>query len=91
MKTILFRTSLLAMLAASAFHAQSLSSLDGRPPARYTVTDLGTLGGPNSQASGPNGRGDLPIVSEISTPDPLKEDFCGFGNHLVCLGAYGTG
>jgi probable HAF family extracellular repeat protein len=135
MKTILFRTSLVGMLAASAFYAQSLSSLDGRPPARYTVTDLGalggtfsiayglnnagrvggtaalhngnahaflsgigdtktdlgTLGGPNSQAGGPNGRGDLPIVSETSTPDPLKEDFCGFGNHLVCLGALWNG
>ena len=56
-----------------------------------TKTDLGTLGGPNSAASAPNGRGDLPIVSETSTPDPLKEDFCGFGNHLVCLGALWNG
>ena len=145
MKTILFRTSLVGMLAASAFYAQSLSSLDGsassnpdaggQAPARYSVTDLGTLGGtfsvafginnagrvggaaalpngnvhaflsgvggtkydlgtlggPNSQASAPNGREDAAIVSETSTPDPLKEDFCGFGNHLICLGALWNG
>jgi hypothetical protein len=59
MKTILFRTSLVGMLAASAFYAQSLNSLDGNPPsntgagrqmpARYTVTDLGPVGGPPGQ------------------------------------------
>lgn len=56
-----------------------------------TKYDLGTLGGPNSQAGAPNGRGDQPIVSETSTPDPLKEDFCGFGDHLICLGALWNG
>ena len=145
MKTILFRTSLVGMLAASAFYAQSLSSFDrnapshssdGRQrPARYTVTDLGTLGGtfstafginhagrvggtaalpngnahaflsgvegtkhdlgtlggPNSQASAPNGREDAAVVSETSGQDLLKEDFCGFGNHLICLGALWNG
>ena len=48
MKWILFRTSLVSMLAASAFYAQSLGSLDSPPSdlsagrqmaARYTVTD----------------------------------------------------
>jgi probable HAF family extracellular repeat protein len=145
MTTILFRTSVVGMLAATAFHAQSPSGFEGsasfnpgaatQVPARYTVTDLGTfggtfsiafglnnagriggaatvpggnqhpfltgvggtkydlgtLGGPNAQASPPNERGELPIVSEISRPDPLKEDFCGFGNHLVCLGALWNG
>ena len=33
----------------------------------------------------------MAIVSETSTPDPLKEDFCGFGNHLICLGALWNG
>ncbi len=50
-------------------------------------TDLGTLGGPNSAANRPNGRGDVPIISETSAPDPLGEDFCNFATHLTCLGA----
>ena len=137
MRTILFRTSLAGMFAASAFYAQSLSpdASPGSQMPRYKVTDLGTLGGPltiafginnagrvggtvavpngethaflsgakgmihdlgtlggpNAQASGPNGRDDLPVISEISTPDPLKEDFCGFGDHLICLGALWSG
>jgi len=50
------------------------------------MTDLGTLGGPNSQSFfGPNERGQAAGVSELSTPDPNGEDFCGFGTHLVCL------
>ena len=56
-----------------------------------TKYDLGTLGGPNSQASAPNGMLNVSVVSETSTADPLKEDFCGFGDHLVCLGASWTG
>jgi probable HAF family extracellular repeat protein len=50
------------------------------------MTDLGTLGGPNGIAGGPNGSGELAIAAESSTTDPLGEDFCGFGTHLVCLG-----
>jgi probable HAF family extracellular repeat protein len=56
-----------------------------------TKYDLGTLGGPNSQASAPNGMLNVAVLSETSTPDPLKEDFCGFGDHLVCLGAIWDG
>ncbi len=45
MKTILFRISLAGMMAAAAFHAQSLRSVEGSasldstapPPARYSV------------------------------------------------------
>jgi probable HAF family extracellular repeat protein len=49
-------------------------------------TDLGTLGGPNSTAVFPlNERGEIPGYSDTSSPDPLGEDFCGFGTHLVCL------
>ena len=50
------------------------------------MTDLGTLGGPNSESFfGPNERGQAAGVSELSTPDPNGEDFCGFGTHLRCL------
>ena len=58
--------------------------------AKGMIHDLGTLGGPNAQASGPNGRDELPVIREISTPDPLKEDFCGFGDHLYAWELYGA-
>jgi probable HAF family extracellular repeat protein len=51
------------------------------------MTNLGTLGGPNSEAGGPNWFGESPIISETSMTDPNGEDFCGFGTHLQCLGA----
>ena len=95
---------------------------------RYTVTDLGTLGGTLSSGEGINNtgwvngfstlpgdtithaflrrhnvlkdigqpglnslmaypfneRGEAAIHAETSTPDPLGEDFCAFGTHLVC-------
>ncbi len=51
------------------------------------LRDLGTLGGPNSTADGPNGFGEAPIISEIAKRDPDGEDFCGFGTHLQCRGA----
>jgi probable HAF family extracellular repeat protein len=50
--------------------------------------DLGTLGGPNSGGDGFGGlndRGQDVGHAETSTPDPLGEDFCGFGTHLICL------
>jgi probable HAF family extracellular repeat protein len=44
-----------------------------------SVKDLGTFGGTNSallnQFAG---------FSEIATPDPLGQDFCGTGTHLIC-------
>ena len=33
----------------------------------------------------------MPVLSELSTPDPLKEDFCGFGDHLICRRALWNG
>jgi probable HAF family extracellular repeat protein len=54
--------------------------------------DLLTLGGPNSGAEfggdfGPNESGEVAgPAAETSTPDPLGEDFCGYGTHLICLG-----
>lgn len=57
------------------------------------MTDLRTLGGPNS-ATGNLGvgsfspfseRGAVGGEAETSTPDPNGEDFCFFGTHLICL------
>jgi probable HAF family extracellular repeat protein len=54
---------------------------------RGVKTDLGTFGGPNSSAfNRPSERGLVAGNAETSTPDPLGEDFCGYGTHLVCLG-----
>jgi probable HAF family extracellular repeat protein len=48
--------------------------------------DLGTLGGPNSAAfSRLNERGQVSGNVETATPDPLGEDFCAYGTHLICL------
>ena len=54
-------------------------------------TDLGTLGGPNALSYGPDGREEMAITSETLKTDPLGEDFCGFGSHLICLGAFWNG
>jgi probable HAF family extracellular repeat protein len=51
------------------------------------MINLGTLGGPSSEAGGPNSFGESAILSETSLTDPNGEDFCGFGTHLQCLGA----
>jgi probable HAF family extracellular repeat protein len=49
--------------------------------------DLGTLGGPNSLANWPpKESGAVAVLAETSNPDPLGEDFCAFGTHLVCQG-----
>jgi len=50
------------------------------------MTDLGTLGGPNSSGSfRPNESDKVGGGADTSTPDPLGEDFCGFGTNLICL------
>ena len=50
------------------------------------MTDLGTLGGYNSDfLLGPNLFGDASGYSEISVADPNQEDFCGFGTGLACI------
>jgi probable HAF family extracellular repeat protein len=59
------------------------------------MTDLGTLGGQNSQEQWPvkDKRGLIVGSAETPTPDPLNEDFCGFDANsgvpptgLICLG-----
>jgi len=53
---------------------------------RGRMIDLGTLGGPNSAAFWrPSESGQVGGHAETSTPDPLGEDFCGFGTNLICL------
>src|ERR1035441_9196582 len=81
MKTIMTLIAASSLLAAVAI---------AQPP-RYGVADVGTLGGQNGNAAGPNGSNDLAVLAETSTPDPLGEDFCGFGTHLICLGAFWNG
>ncbi len=50
------------------------------------MSDLGTLGGPNSNAYySPNERGEITGNAETLTLDPLGEDTCGYGDHLICL------
>jgi len=48
--------------------------------------DLGTLGGPNSQAFfRPSERGTVVGRAETSAPDPFGQDACGFNTYLTCL------
>ena len=50
------------------------------------MTDLGTLGGPNSAPEFFSDEEDqVAGISEIFTPDQLGEDFCGQGTQLTCL------
>jgi probable HAF family extracellular repeat protein len=53
--------------------------LDGR------TVDLGTLGGPNSKTWALSDSGDVMVAAETSTPDPLGENFCGYGTGFTCL------
>ena len=51
------------------------------------MTDLGTLGGPNSQSfANLNNATQVAGYAETSISDPNGEDFCGFGTNLICLG-----
>src|SRR6185312_2735930 len=52
-----------------------------------TMTDIGTLGGSNSQASGRSVLADVAILSDTHDSDPLQEDFCGLHSGLVCRAA----
>jgi len=52
---------------------------------RGQITQLGTLGGPDSIAFSVNVFGLAAGEAETSASDPNGEDFCGFGTHLICL------
>jgi len=53
---------------------------------RGVMTDLGTLGGPDSaDLFYLNERDDVVGASETSTPDPFGEDFCQWGTYLTCV------
>ena len=54
---------------------------------RGKMTDLGTLGGPDSGAGGQAGRPEFSIVSNTADTDPAAENFCGFNNPLLCRAA----
>jgi hypothetical protein len=47
------------------------------------LVDLGTLGGPNSGADGPNLYGEAAVDSEIAKADPDHEDFCGYATTIL--------
>lgn len=52
------------------------------------MTDLGTLGGPDSAVNWPvkNERGLIVGASDTSASDPFSEDFCFFGTGMICQG-----
>lgn len=52
-----------------------------------TLINNGTLGGPNSGASGLNFFDTVALISDTKTKDPNGEDYCVFGTNLICLAA----
>jgi len=51
------------------------------------MTDLGTLGGPNSESfANLNNATQVAGTAETSVTDPNNENFCSFGDNLICLG-----
>jgi probable HAF family extracellular repeat protein len=49
------------------------------------LIDIPALGGPNSVAGwAPSNSGRVGAAGDTAIPDPLGEDFCGFGTHLMC-------
>jgi probable HAF family extracellular repeat protein len=67
------------------------ASPDGNHHAIYwengVIHDVGSLGGLDAEAAGRSPGGELAILAETPSPDPLGENFCGFGTGLVCAAA----
>jgi probable HAF family extracellular repeat protein len=50
------------------------------------IRGLGTLGGPNSDAGWrPSDAGDVAGGSETGAVDPYAENYCGYGDNLICV------
>jgi probable HAF family extracellular repeat protein len=50
------------------------------------IKDLGTLGGPNSDAAWrPGNTGNAAGGAETGAVDPYSENFCGYNDNLICL------
>lgn len=50
------------------------------------IMDLGTLGGPNSDSGWlPSNAGDVGGASETGAIDPYAENYCGYGDNLICV------
>jgi len=50
------------------------------------IMDLRTLGGPNSDSGWPpSDSGDVAGASETGAMDPNAENYCGYGDNLICL------
>ena len=52
------------------------------------ITDLGTLGGPESNSVWRNkgNKGETAGTAQVATKDPLKENWCNYNNGYICLG-----
>ncbi len=50
------------------------------------IADLGTLGGPNGDAGWrPSDAGDVAGGSETGAVDPYAENYCAYGDNLICV------
>lgn len=127
-RTMIYITTITLFVSLLVSVRVAAQQQEGKEFPRYTLIDLGTLGGTSSSGEGINNnrwvsgfsllkgdnithafvwrdgmmkgigtpernsimsypfneRGEAAIIAEVSTPDPLGEDFCGFFTHLGC-------